>query len=499
MPPKRMTANPVKPARYRAGKPTGVESDSDSDASESEAPAEPALPPPPKATSAGKISSNLGKVDLNARRKEAEAAEERRLAKEKAERLAAEEGFVTEEEEESEEEEDDDDEEESESEEESSEDEAPRRLMIRPKFIPKSQRGNVKDPAQQEEEARQAEEEARKKAADELVEEQIKKDLAARAAGKKHWDDDENEDSDVDTTDGLDPEAEEAAWRVRELKRLKRARAAIEEREKELAEVERRRNLTEEERQAEDEAFLAKQQEEKEGKGKMSYMQRYFHKGAFFQDEMKAAGLDKRDIMGSRIQDDVRNREALPEYLQRRDMAKLGRKGGTKYKDMRTEDTGRWGDIDGGRRRGGGGSLTRMSDSAQMMIVSDPTSGAQEAQMPSPSARATIRGRVIDETEMMGIGIGETGTRIVQETTVKGGHDRDHGHRVVIEMNIAVAGSAVHLVTTTGTRVTRDAEWMPGRPWPGLDITLIIPNTAIHRSMIPRLFYVARYITYSQM
>ncbi|PCD37747.1 hypothetical protein AU210_006243 [Fusarium oxysporum f. sp. radicis-cucumerinum] len=298
MPPKRMTANPVKPARYRAGKPTGAESDSDSDASENEESNEPALPPPPKATSAGKISSgSLGKVDLNARRKEAEAAEERRLAKEKAERLAAEE---------------------------------------------------------EEEEARQAEEEARKKAADELVEEQIKKDLAARAAGKKHWDDDENEDSDVDTTDGLDPEAEEAAWRVRELKRLKRARAIIEEREKELAEVERRRNLTEEERQAEDEAFLAQQKEEKEGKGKMSFMQRYLHKGAFYQDEMKAAGLDKRDIMGSRIQDDVRNREALPEYLQRRDMAKLGRKGATKYRDMRTEDTGRWGDIGDGRKRDGG-------------------------------------------------------------------------------------------------------------------------------------------------
>ncbi|KAF5024876.1 hypothetical protein F66182_3034 [Fusarium sp. NRRL 66182] len=355
MPPKRMTANPVKPARYRAGKATGVESDSDSDASDNEMPAEPALPPPPKATSAGKISSsNLGKVDLNARRKEAEAAEERRIAKEKAERLAAEEGFVTEEEEESEEEEDgDDDLEESESEEESSEEEAPRRLMIRPKFVPKSQRGNAKDPAQEEEEARQAEEDARKKAADELVEAQIKKQLAARAAGKKHWDDEENEASDVDTTDGLDPEAEEAAWRVRELKRLKRARAIIEEREKELAEVERRRNLTEEERQAEDEAFLAKQKEEKEGKGKMSFMQRYLHKGAFYQDEMKAAGLDKRDIMGSRIQDDVRNREALPEYLQRRDMAKLGRKGATKYKDMRTEDTGRWGDIGVGRKRDG--------------------------------------------------------------------------------------------------------------------------------------------------
>ncbi|CAM1508238.1 Fc.00g050860.m01.CDS01 [Cosmosporella sp. VM-42] len=351
--PKRMTANPVRPARHRPGKATLDDSSSDSDASDNEEPSEPAIPPPPKAVSAGKISSNLGKVDLNARRKEAEAAEQRRLAKEKAEKLALEEGFVTEEEDESEEAEEEDESEESDSEEESSEEEAPRRLMIRPKFVPKSQRGNAKDPEQVEEEARQAEEEARKKAADELVEEQIAKDLAARAAGKKHWDDEENEDSDVDTTDGLDPEAEEAAWRVRELKRLKRARTEIEEREAELEEVERRRNLTEEERRAEDEEYIAKQKEEKDSKGKMSYMQRYFHKGAFYQDESKAAGLDKRDVMGSRIADDVRNREALPEYLQKRDMAKLGRKGGTKYKDMRTEDTGRWGDIGDDRRRGG--------------------------------------------------------------------------------------------------------------------------------------------------
>ncbi|KAL2207741.1 hypothetical protein CC79DRAFT_1333558 [Sarocladium strictum] len=359
MPPGRMTANPVKPARYRAGKPVGPDSsDSDSDASDDNADAQKTtVPPPPKAASAGKIASNLSKVDLNARRREADEAEQRRLAKEKAEKLAAEEGFVTEEESEGEEEDEEDgSEEESDSEdEESSEEEAPRRMMIRPKFVPKSQRDNAKDPEAEAEAARLAEEEARRKAADELVEEQIKKDLAARAAGKKHWDDDEDEDSDVDTTDGLDPEAEEAAWRVRELKRLRRARAEIEVREAELAEIERRRNLTEEERAAEDEAYLAKQQEEKDGKGKMSYMQKYFHKGAFFQEETAAAGLLQRDIMGSRIQDDVRNREALPEYLQKRDMTKLGRKGGTKYKDMRSEDTGRWGDLDSGRPRRGGG------------------------------------------------------------------------------------------------------------------------------------------------
>ncbi|PTB69649.1 hypothetical protein BBK36DRAFT_1111622 [Trichoderma citrinoviride] len=366
MPPKRMTANPIKPARHRPGKPTGADSSSSSSDSEADEPIEPvAVAPPPKAVSAGagKIISNLNKVDLNARRKDAEAAEARRIAAERAERLAAEQGFVTEEEEEESEEESGSEEEssEEEEEEEESEEEAPRRLMMRPKFIPKSQRsgagagaGGNKDPEAEAEAARQAEEEARRRAADELVEEQIKKDLAARAAGKKHWDDEDDSGSDVDTTDGLDPAAEEAAWRVRELKRLRRARQAIEERERELAEVERRRNLTEEERAAEDEAFLARQREEKEGKGKMAYMQKYYHRGAFFQEETAAAGLLQRDIMGSRIQDDVRNREALPEYLQRRDMTKLGKKGATKYKDMRTEDTGRWGAFDGDRRSRGG-------------------------------------------------------------------------------------------------------------------------------------------------
>ncbi|KAF7547088.1 hypothetical protein G7046_g9117 [Stylonectria norvegica] len=103
MPPKRMTANPLKAPRHRPGKEPTAESSSDSDASDADdEPEAPALPPPPKATSAGKISSNLGKVDLNARRKEAEAAETRRVAKENAERLAVEEGFVTEDEDEDE-------------------------------------------------------------------------------------------------------------------------------------------------------------------------------------------------------------------------------------------------------------------------------------------------------------------------------------------------------------------------------------------------------------
>ncbi|RYP91985.1 hypothetical protein DL770_001840 [Monosporascus sp. CRB-9-2] len=358
MPPKRMTANPQKPARYRAGKPTGASSSSGSDSEASDAEVQQEQPerkiaPPPKVPSAGKIVSNLGKVDLLARRREEEQeAEDRRKAAERAARAAVEQGFVTEDEED--EDDDDDEEEESdEEEEESSEDEAPRRpLMLKPKFVPKSQRGaGAKDgtPKEDDEAARQKaeeEEEARrKKAMDELVEEQLRKDALARAAGKKHWDDQVDEDEDVDTEDDKDPEAEYAAWKLRELRRIKREREAIEAREAERAEVERRRNLTEEERRAEDEEFLARQRAEKEGRGRMGYLQKYHHRGAFYRGDDEAEALASRDVMGARFEDDVANRELLPKALQLRDMTKLGRKGATRYRDLKTEDTGRWADF----------------------------------------------------------------------------------------------------------------------------------------------------------
>ncbi len=379
MPPqKRMTANPVKPARYRAGKAAGPESSSESEGSGSEQEDDTAKKAPPRRAAPPKFASAAGpgriisrgdgakinlqgvgagdRADEEARRQAAKAA---RLA---AEKQAKEEGFVTEEEEESEEE---GSEEESEEEESSSEEEAPRRLMMRPKFIPKSQRqGNgaatttttaaaattLKEKGEEDEEAAA---EARRAAADELIEEQIKKDLAARSAGRKHWEDDadgSDAGAEVDDTDDLDPEAEYAAWKLRELKRLRRERDAIEAKEAELAEIERRRNLTEEERRAEDDAHVARQREEKEGRGKMAYMQKYFHKGAFYQDESKAAGLDKRDIVGARFVDDT-NRELLPKSLQLRDMTKVGKKGATRYRDLKSEDTGQWGRLDDGRPR----------------------------------------------------------------------------------------------------------------------------------------------------
>ena len=351
---KRMTANPVKPARYRPGKPTVEEhsSEEEDEDQEGELPEEPTRALSPKATSfpsdATKIASNLKKVDLSERRRQA-AAEEAARAKE-------EEGFVTEESEEEEEGSDDASEDESGSEESSSEDEAPK-VLLRPTFMKKDQRkANTNVTPTKSEDDLWAEEQARRKAkADALIQDQLEKNAAAAAAGKKNWDDDEDNEADqVDDTDGLNPETERAAWKLRELKRVKREREAIELAEKEREELDRRRNLPKEERDAEDRSFIEMQKQEREGKGKMSYMQKYFHKGAFFQDDAKAEGLDRRDIMGSRYADDVQNRELLPQYMQIRDMTRLGRKGRTKYKDLKSEDTGRYGESVVGKGKGAG-------------------------------------------------------------------------------------------------------------------------------------------------
>ncbi|RAH46395.1 microfibrillar-associated 1 family protein [Aspergillus brunneoviolaceus CBS 621.78] len=406
-----MTANPQRPSRYRPGKPIAEEPSSDDEDEEEDEEeqrqkeqeerrrreeqrrrAAALAKPPPKASSFPAGAAGVKGV----RFEEAEAEED-------------EEGFVTEEEEDAErkvggsvagdgaragvssstagsgsvsvsrggvakgaqvEEESEEEESESESEEESSsEEETPRRVLLRPTFIKKNQRtaNAAATPETQtrpdhhadsaaDAEARRAQ---RQEKADALVREQLEKEAIARSAANRAWDDDElevAEEEAIDDTDGKDPAAEYAAWKLRELRRLKRERETIEAAEKEREEIERRRELTAEEREREDRAFLARQKQEKEAaRGQAGYLQRYFHKGAFFRDDVEREGLDQRNAMGARFVDDVA-RETLPEYMQIRDMTKLGKKGRTRYKDLRSEDTGRFGDgvssrFGGGQRR----------------------------------------------------------------------------------------------------------------------------------------------------
>lgn len=343
-----MTANPLAPLRYRPGKPTGQEDPSSESESESESEDEQqqatSKAPAPAATSFPKISANLSKDDLEKRRQDAIAAR----AREAELASKAEEGFET-----ASDSGDDSaasgSEDGSSEEDESSEDEAPQRRFIAPTFVKKNQRNAMNKnsaPEKTAEEVAAEEERRRQEKADEMLQAQIEKDMAEKAAGRRAWDDDDEAISaDVDDADDVDPEAERAAWKLRELKRVKREREVIEVAEKEREEVERRRNLSATEREAEDKEFIEAQQAEREGKGQMGFMQKYFHKGAFFQGEEGEAeeAAKRRDIMGARYADDAVNRELLPQYMQIRDMTKLGKKGRTKYRDMKTEDTGRWG------------------------------------------------------------------------------------------------------------------------------------------------------------
>ena len=125
-----------------------------------------------------------------------------------------------------------------------------------------------------------------------------------------------------------------AAWKVRELKRIKRdqeRRAAI---EAERLEVERLRDMTEEERLVELEK-RKKAEGKQPDKGKMKFMQKYYHKGAFFMDkEEEIYTRDTSEATG----DDHFDKAALPKVMQVK-TGMFGKIGQTKYTHLKDQDT----------------------------------------------------------------------------------------------------------------------------------------------------------------
>lgn len=175
--------------------------------------------------------------------------------------------------------------------------------------------------AAEEERRAKEQEEIRKKESHILVADEIKRDMAQANAA--------NEVPDVDDTDGLNDEEEYAAWKLRELLRLKRDKEEREAEEAEIAEIERRRNLTDAEREAEDAKL--RELEPQEERKKQKFMQKYYHKGAFYQ------GMDilQRDYSAATGEDTI-NREMLPEVMQ---VKNFGRQGRTKWTHLAKEDT----------------------------------------------------------------------------------------------------------------------------------------------------------------
>ena len=224
-----------------------------------------------------------------------------------------------------------------------SEDEQMGMAMVKPVFIPKSQRDTIAERERLEEEERQLEElvkkrlEARKIETRQIVVEEIKKEEHIEKALNE-----EANIEDVDTDDELNEAEEYESWKNREIARIKRDREERDARLKEKEEIEKVRNMTEEERR---EWERKNPKPLRQTKQKWKFMQKYYHKGAFFQesadDVIQSAG--KEDIytrdFSEPTGEDKMDKSILPKVMQ---VKHFGRSGRTKWTHLVNEDTTDW-------------------------------------------------------------------------------------------------------------------------------------------------------------
>eukprot|EP01136_Pigoraptor_vietnamica_P044028 Opistho-1_new@1761 len=335
-----ITMKKVKVKRYQAGKRPDYAPDEDSDFEEddlSEQPIEHApsagraraheaeilevrRPRPSEAApaAAAKESSDEEEEDVEARRERMRQKALQRMREEEQEAMERDEEDADAQKEESES---------SEYETDSDEEEEEDDVLIKPVFVRKEHRNTVKREEDIElEEQRRIEEEAarqveRKLAAHNLVAEIVKQDAEMEQNARKA--------EDVDDNDEGFEEEEYEAWKVRELKRIKRDRDERIAIEKERAEIERVRNMTDEERRRYE---LQNPKEHKE-KAKMKFLQKYYHKGAFYMDTEDE--VLKRDYHAPTGEDHF-NKELLPKVMQ---VKNFGRAGRTKYTHLADQDT----------------------------------------------------------------------------------------------------------------------------------------------------------------
>lgn len=203
---------------------------------------------------------------------------------------------------------------------------------LKPLFVRKRDRTTVgaKDVEQQLEKQQELEEKRmakeRRRAALRLVEESVKKDLE-----KAKPESNEPQLNDVCTDDEND-EVEYEAWKLRELKRIKRDRDEKEALERERLEAERLRNMTEEERKAEA-RINPKTITNKAAKGKYKFLQKYYHRGVFYLDQEDE--VFKRDYSGATLEDHF-DKTVLPKVMQVKNFGRCGR---TKYTHLVDQDT----------------------------------------------------------------------------------------------------------------------------------------------------------------
>eukprot|EP01120_Amphizonella_sp_Union-15-10_P015700 TRINITY_DN8122_c0_g1_i1.p1 TRINITY_DN8122_c0_g1~~TRINITY_DN8122_c0_g1_i1.p1 ORF type:complete len:424 (+),score=149.92 TRINITY_DN8122_c0_g1_i1:62-1333(+) len=203
------------------------------------------------------------------------------------------------------------------------------RPAFEPVFVPKDKRQTLNERERLELESKKIEEQKEKrnkeKRADTLniLKEEIKEDLQKENAVG----DDEIEVPDEEEN----VEREYELWKIRELKRIKREREQRDKWQKEKEEIERRRKMTDQEVMLEN----RKDPEKVKTRKKMKFLQRYYHSGAFFLDDLQQ--LKKSHDFAEPVgEDKFTDRSTLPKVMQ---VKNFGRAGRTKYTHLVAEDT----------------------------------------------------------------------------------------------------------------------------------------------------------------
>lgn len=211
--------------------------------------------------------------------------------------------------------------------------------MMRPVFVRKDDRKTINEQLQYEVEEQMIKEqqvkqkEIRKQETKQLVKKIVEKEEMEALEDKN------TEDTEMpDDTDNIDDLEEYEKWKLRELRRIKQQVEEDERRLNDKSELERRRNLTDEQRKEEN-LRLGSDDTLRSFKSKINFLQKYYHKGAFYQADAKTnmEHIYNRDYNLPTWEDKI-DRSAMPLIKQKR-RGREFKKGQTKYTHLTQEDT----------------------------------------------------------------------------------------------------------------------------------------------------------------
>eukprot|EP00922_Rhytidocystis_sp_ex-Travisia-forbesii_P054293 GHVS01080517.1.p1 GENE.GHVS01080517.1~~GHVS01080517.1.p1 ORF type:complete len:463 (+),score=101.92 GHVS01080517.1:79-1467(+) len=215
--------------------------------------------------------------------------------------------------------------------------------LHKPVFVPKTKRNTVQEKELEEmEEIARAEDKKKKLAERKHQSHQLLVDALHReeqeASVMTSIADDVSDNEMPDDADDLNEAEEYELWKIRELKRIKRDKEEREARTRFLEEIERRRGMTDEERRIDDRRLDAGMPM-REKKFKYAFMQKYYHRGAFFQDKAVSGQepLYLRDYAAP-VGEDKLDKHTLPHAMKLR-RGQFGKQGQSKHTHLMDVDT----------------------------------------------------------------------------------------------------------------------------------------------------------------